>query len=139
MSSSRSTFARTYATLVGVALVPAGVVAGLGCVVVSGLSTDLGFRSVLAGCGVSWVAGCVGAIPIALVLVARSTQAVNSVLASTAIRFVSVLLLVVPLMLSGWFNRKALVSSVAVSYLVMLLVDSIFAAYALKRMSENES
>ena len=139
MSSSRPSFTRTYAAFVGMALVSAGVVAGLGCIVVARSSTEAGIRSVLAGCGISWVASCAGAIPVALALAARSTQAANSILASTAVRFLVVLALVVPLVLSGWFDDRVFVVSVAVSYLLMLLLDTSFAIRATKRLSESTS
>ena len=139
MSSSRAIFVRTYAAFAGVAFATAGIVAAGGCAVVTRLAVSTGIESVLIGCGISWVASCAGAIPIALTVAARSNQAVNSVLASTAIRFTVVLILVAPLLLSGWFDRKALVMSLAASYLLTLLVDSMFAVRALRRPSESES
>ena len=137
MSGPRLSFARTYLAFAGVALVSAGILAGLGCLVAGGLSVDRGCRSVLAGCGISLVASLGGALPITVALVGRSRQMVNAILGSTVIRFATVIVLIIPLMLSGWFDRPALVISVAASYFVMLLLDTSFAVRAVKRLSES--
>ena len=56
---------------------------------------------------------------------------------STGVRFLVVLVLVVPAVLSGWFHRNALVTWVAFSYMTMLLVDTTFAVRLMKRFEEN--
>ncbi len=139
MSRSRPTFAGTFAVFAGVALVSAVVLAAIGCALVAGMSTEAGCRSVLAGCGISLLASCAGAIPVSLAVVGRSDQPANAILGSTAIRFLVVLALVAPAAMSGWFDRRVLVASVGVSYLLMLLLDTAFAVRAMKRLSKRES
>ena len=139
MSGSGPSFVRTYVAFVGVALATASLVACLGGAVV-GFSWPQGrWPSVLAGCGVSWVASCAGAIPVAMAVSARSAQTFNAILGSTAARFLVVLVLVVPLTYCGWFDRVTLVGSTAGSYLLMLLLDTVLAVRVIKRIGESDS
>jgi len=46
--------------------------------------------------------------------------------------------LVVPLVLSGWFDRTVLVLFVAVSYLMMLLVDTLLAVRMIRRAEDQK-
>ena len=81
----------------------------------------------------SWIASCIGALPTAVALSSRPKQAATAVLASTMIRFVTAIVLVVPLVLSGWFDRTVLVLFVAVCYLMMLVVDTLLAVRFIRR------
>jgi len=129
---------RHFAALAGAATLTAGIVAGVGCLAAPRLTEQSVLREVLLGIGASWLASCIGAVPLALGMAARSRQMANAILGSTAVRFFVVLLLVVPLTLSGWFDRVALVLSVAVSYLCLLAVDTYFAARAMKSLDRAE-
>jgi hypothetical protein len=130
---------RNFAVLSSVATLTAGIVAGLGCLAAPRLTDQSVLREVLLGTGVSWLASCIGAVPLALAIAGRSRQMANAILGSTALRFFVVLLLVVPLTLSGWVDRTALALSVAVSYLCLLAVDTYFAARAAKSLDRAES
>ena len=130
---------RSYAALVGVASASAAGVACLGYWPTVRFAGEDTVGSMLVGCGVSWLASCIGAIPLARALSERSALTVSAILASTAIRFVTVLLLVAPLALSGWVDRVVLVLWVAVSYMVLLMVDTAFAVHGIKRLIENDS
>ena len=139
MSEADGQLLLSYARLVGAALLVVAVVACLGywpTIRIAGVET---VWSMLVGCGVSWIAGCVGAIPLARAMSRRSPQPAFAVLASTALRFVTVLLLIVPLALSGWFEPTPLVLWVAVSYVVLLMLDTAFTVRAVKRTGENDS
>lgn len=116
-----------------------GLVAGIGYVSTSRLANGEGVAAMLAGCGVSFVASCLGSIPIALALAGPDSNRATAILASTALRFLTVLVLVVPLVFSGWLNQKVFVLWVAVSYLVLLLVDTALAVRLLGRESKNET
>jgi len=129
---------RSFASFVLAASGAVLVLAGLGCLVIVPLTGRPVTREVLVGCGVSWFVSCVGAIPIALAISARSKQMANAILGSTAARFIVVLLLVVPLALSGWFDRVALVLAVAVSYLCLLVIDTYMAVRTLSRLNTTE-
>lgn len=139
MTPVKGRFLRSYATFVGAAAVSAGAVIAVGYFPTVRLAGDDAVGSMLAGCAASWIAGCVGAVPLARTIPFRSPKSGIAVLASTVIRFVVVLLLVVPFVLSGWFDRVVFVLWTAISYMVMLLVDTALAVHWIKRMSENGS
>ncbi len=133
MTVSDRGFLRSYATFVGVAALCALLLAGLGVAITIRMSGSEAVGSMLAGCGVSWLASCVGAIPVATALTKTPSQRSMAILSSTMWRFLTVLILVGPLALSGWLDRTVLVAAVAVSYLVLLLVDTLFAVRMLQR------
>ena len=139
MSCERRSFGATYAAFVAVSAISGGVVALIGYGIVSRLDVEHAVRSVLAGCGISWLASCAGAIPITVALAGGSRYPANAILGSTAIRSLVAGALVVPLLFSGWFDRTTLVGALAGSYLVMLLLDSVFAVRAMKRLTESDS
>jgi hypothetical protein len=62
-------------------------------------------------------------------------RAVNAVLAATTIRFLVVLALAAPLLLGNWFPRTVLVVSLAASYMLILLTDSLLAVRMIRRYS----
>jgi hypothetical protein len=117
----------------GVGLTAAVVVAAVALPVAD--RTTAGFGAVLAGCGASWLASCVGAVPIALAMTTAPQRAVNAVLAATTIRFLVVLALAAPLLLGNWFPRTVLVVSLAASYMLILLTDSLLAVRMIRRYS----
>ncbi len=116
----------TYTLLIGAALATTIVLAGLGYWPTIRVAGDQAVWSMLIGCLVSWLSSCVGAIPLARGLSEGGPQPALAVLYSTAFRFVTVLLLVVPLVLGSGLDRTAFVVWVALSYLVLLLVDTVF-------------
>ena len=121
MNSNARTFVGRFASFAVVGFVTAALVAGVGtCVVGSG-----SVGAVLAGCGVSWISSCAGAIPLAVAAGDAPQKIANAVLASTAVRFLVVLALAAPLLLGGWFPGKVLAVSLGVSYLLLLTVDSV--------------
>lgn len=133
-------FSRRYLTLVGVALLSALVIAALGYVPAVRTTWGGGARSLLGGCSISWIASCAGALPLAVVLSRGPTgNAVTALLAATGVRFLTVLVLVVPAVFSGWFDRVSLVLWVAVSYLLMLAVDTLLAVRIIERLKEKRS
>ena len=138
MTKARATFGGYYAAFVGIGLVTALSVAAIGYYPTERHAGGGGALSMLLGCGVSWIASCIGALPTASALSSRPKQAGTAVLASTMVRFVTALVLVVPLVLSGWFDRTVLVLFVAVSYLMMLMVDTLLAVRMIRRAEEQK-
>lgn len=138
MNRSRPTPVGVYVTLAGVALLTTGLIAGLACVATASMPDGPPIGAIFAGCGISWLASCAGAVPVASALAAKSPQLAMAILMATAVRFVAVLVLVVPLVLSDWFARTTLVVCVAVSYLPTLLVDTLIAIQKMKRVFEDE-
>lgn len=139
MTPARTSFARSYVKFVATAAVTAALLAGLGYFPTVRLVEEGAAAAMLAGCGISWASSCFGAIPLATAASGPTKRAAEAILLSTAVRFVAALLLVVPAALSGWFNRNALVLWVAISYMIMLLVDTTFAVRLMKRVDENKS
>ena len=83
--------------------------------------------AMFAGCGVSLVGSLLGAIPFTWARRDSARDVSQAILLSTALRFLAVILLAVSLALSGWFQRVPLLVWVAISYLVLLMVDTGFA------------
>ncbi len=90
----------------------------------------------LAGCGISLVASWIGAIPIALARREAGVETAQAILLSTGLRFAVVLVLALSVALSGWFARPALLTWVAISYVVLLPADTLYAV-RLNRMAQK--
>ncbi len=133
MTKDKPSFIGYYWMFVGVGLAVAVVVAGLGAIPTIRLAGVDGIKGLAAGCLVSWIATCVGALPVSLSLASHPKEAATAVLTATMVRFIAALALVVPLVLSGWFDRKILVLFVAISYMLMLLVDTLLAVRVIRR------
>ena len=139
MTGPNGRFLPWYAAFVGAATASACVIACVGYFPTVRIAGQDAVWAMVIGCGVSWVASCVGAIPLAMAASGRSSQPAMAVLGSTVLRFLTVLLLVVPLVLGSSLDRRVMIFWVAVSYLLMLLVDTAFAIRVTKRVKGNES
>ncbi len=139
MSSAGGSFWASYATFVATALLTATVVAALGYVPTVRLAGSDAAWPLVVGCGISWLASCAGAVPLALAATGKPSQAASSILVSTGVRFLTVILVVAPVVLSGWLERTVLVLWVGISYLLMLLVDSAFAIRVMNRAVESDA
>lgn len=83
--------------------------------------------AMLAGCAVSVIGSVAGMVPLAVAWRASMRRTVRAVLMAMVFRFVVVLGLALSLGLSGWFARAPLLVWVAISYVVLLVVDTIHA------------
>jgi len=92
--------------------------------------------AVLAGCGISWVSSVCGAIPLARAFSKDPRQAGLSVMASTAVRFLVVLIAAAPLALMKWFPNEWFLGSLGVSYVLMLVMDTYLAVRWIRKTSE---
>ncbi|MGB2986147.1 MAG: hypothetical protein WBE26_09720 [Phycisphaerae bacterium] len=81
----------------------------------------------LMGCGISLLASMIGAIPVVAAWRGPATKMPLAILMSTAVRFLVVLLLALSVALSGWFDRTPLLIWVALSYLLLLVADTLYA------------
>lgn len=124
-----------FARYAGVGCIAVGLIAGLGYVPTIRIAGPEAIGSMLAGCGVSLAAGCVGAAALVWCTTRPASEAALAVLVSTALRFMTVLLLVIPVALSGFVDRNVFVVWVAVSYLPMLMLDTFVAVRVSKRRS----
>ena len=138
MTKPRATFAGYFSVFVGAGLATALFVAAVGYFPMLRLRGGAGAAALAVGCCVSWIAGCIGSLPTASALSSRPKQVTTAVLASTMVRFMTALVLVVPLVLSGWFDKTVLVLIVAVSYLMMLMVDTMLAVRMIRRVQEQK-
>ncbi len=132
-------FLRSYVRFVALAAASAVAIIALGYVPTVRLAGRDAVGAMVAGCGASWLASCVGAIPVAWAQAQRSTQPGLAIMASTTLRFVTVLLAVAVLILSGWQHPKVLALWVGISYLLMLAVDTVFAVNIMKRVKVDDS
>lgn len=127
------------AAFAGLALLAAGVIAGLAYFPTVSLVGAVALPSMLLGCGISWLASCAGAVPVALAVAGRSGNAgqagnaTNAVLGGTAVRFLTALVLAAPLAFASGIDRRVLIACLAASYLLMLPLDTYFAVWTLKR------
>ena len=132
-------FLRSYVRFVALAAASAVVIIALGYLPTVRFAGRDAVWAMVAGCGASWLASCVGAIPVAWAQAQRSTQPGLAIMASTTLRFLTVLLAVVVLILSGWPDPKVLAFWVGISYLLMLAVDTVFAVNVMKRVKVEDS
>lgn len=137
MTPARPSFASSYVRFAATAVATAALLAALGYVPTVRLIGDGAVAAIIGGCGISLAASCLGAIPLAAAASGPAAKSAQGILMSTGVRFLVVLVLVVPAVLSGWFHRNALVTWVAFSYMTMLLVDTTFAVRLMKRFEEN--
>ncbi len=127
MTSVNERFLRWYAAAIGVALAVVTLIGAIGYWPTLRLGGRGAVPAMAVGCAISWIASCVGAVPLAWATARRSAQQANAILVSTGVRFLTVLALVVPAVFSGWLDRTPLVIWVAISYLLLLVVDTMFA------------
>ncbi len=81
-------------------------------------------RAMLAGCGVGVVASALGGVP---VLLFSEVGGATGALAAMAVRFAAALGLGLAAALSGSFERGPLLLWMAISYMVLLTVDTRYA------------
>lgn len=98
-----------------------------------------GVAGMLVGIAMSVTAGALGSIPVALAMVGDRDKVPTAVLGATCIRFLVVLLLVASLGWTDLLPRVPMVAWVAISYLVLLLVDTLGAVSSLRALREVRS
>lgn len=139
MTGQGQRFLPRYLLFAATALLTVVVLAGLGYVPTVRIAGPDAVWAMLTGCLVSWIASCVGAVPLALALTRNETQPASAILLSMALRFFVVLVLVVPLALSGLIDKVVTLLWVALSYMLLLVVDTLYATSMVKQNSQGES
>lgn len=134
-----ATYFRRLGLCVAVSLATALLIAAIGYVPTVRMAGRENVTTMLLGCGVSWLAGCAGAVWIASAAAGSASQQSLGVLGSTAVRFAAVLVMVVPIVLSGAVDKRVFVFWVVLSYLVLLMVDTALAVRLLNRDDKNET
>jgi hypothetical protein len=84
-------------------------------------------RAMLAGCGVGTVASALGGVPVLLFSGVGGASGASGVLAAMAVRFAAALGLGLAAALTGSFERGPLLLWLAISYMVLLTVDTRYA------------
>jgi hypothetical protein len=84
-------------------------------------------RAMLAGCGVGVVASALGGVPVLLFSGTGGMSGGTGALAAMAVRFAAALGLGLAAALSGSFERGPLLLWLAISYMVLLTVDTRYA------------
>ena len=92
--------------------------------------------SMFAGCGISLFASLAGAVPILRARGKPAREAIVAVMAAMGLRVCLVVILGLAAVLSGWFQVAPLLIWLALSYVVLLVVDTRLAVSGL-RASEN--
>jgi hypothetical protein len=127
MTPARKSFVRLYFWYAFAASIAAIIIVILGYIPTVRIAGPDAVAAMLAGCGVSWLASCLAVAPLAAARAQGQQQMASAVLLSTGVRFIAVLFLVVPLTLSGWFEQTVLVVWAGISYLLLLLIDTVVA------------
>lgn len=120
-------------------------VAGVGYVPTKRLAGSDGTLAMAVGCGISLIASAMGAVPVVLARRQMGTDSqaagrrLNAVMMSMVVRFFVVLILGVAAALSRVFETAPLLVWLAISYVVLLTVDTFFALRAVKGSNAQES
>ena len=137
MTGTASSALRHWLFFVAASLATAMLVMAIGYYPTVKIAGEGALVGMVAGCGASLLASCLGAIPLALAAAGRVSHNANAVLGSTLVRFMTVLIVVVPLAFVEVPHRKVFVFWVAISYLLMLAVDTGLAVRTLRRADDN--
>ena len=129
MHGELQVFGRKYLCLAAAGVATALALALLGYFPTARLAGSEALAGMFVGIGVSLVAGLLGAVPVGLTAVRTPEKTPQAVLLSTALRLVVVLALTASVILSGWFDRIVVGVWVGISYLAMLVVDTVFAVH----------
>ena len=116
------------ALLLAVGYVPTLRIAGAG-----------GVTGMLFGVSACVAAGLIGAVPVCRALAYAPEKIPNAVMLSMLLRFLITMALVLCLTFSGWVERTPFICWVAISYLVLLVVEtstSLASVKALRRVAE---
>lgn len=127
---------KRYSLFVASTLAACGAVLVVGYLPTRSLGGEAAIAAMVAGCLISVLASLVGGIPVAL---ARrdSLGGIQSILASFALRFIVVLAAALAVALSGYFERGPLLVWVGISYLACLVIDTLYALAAVRRLTET--
>jgi len=134
MSASRRRAAAGYLRFVASTVGLVALAFAVGYVPTRAWAGGLARRAMVAGCTIGLLASWLGAVPVALAAAREPKGGQQVVFGAMALRLAVVLLLALPAALSGWFARGPLLVWVAISYSVLLTVDTRYALVALKKV-----
>lgn len=102
------------------------IIAGLGYLPTLQIAGENAIKAMVAGCFISFLASGIGVIPVLLARREPTSNITQAILISTGLRFLLVLMLTLSIALSGWFETAPLLIWVAISYMALLTIDTLF-------------
>ena len=133
---SNHSFGHYYVRLVAISAACCAILAAVGYLPTVRLAGAAGLEAMLFGLLVSLATSALGAIPVCLAMGQGRANAANAILAGMAVRFLTILILVASFAFSGLVDRTVFVVWVAVSYLALLLVDTLISVATMNSLQE---
>lgn len=121
--------ARRYVRFAGLATAVAVLLAAVGWLPTRNLAGDAGTAAMLAACALALVASLVGGAPV-LLADRDGSASVSAVLGSSLLRLTLLVGLAVAVVLAGALPRTPFLVWAAIAYLVLLVVDTLYASAA---------
>ncbi len=131
------TFGHYYLIMIAVSVLCGLALLGIGYVPTLRIAGGDGVTAMFVGVAVSVVATVLGSLPVAFALVGPPAKVPLAILGATCVRFLVVLMLVAPLAYFQVVQQVPFVLWVAISYLVLLLVDTLNAVFSLRSLRET--
>lgn len=138
MSPARSDGVRV-GGLVGLAVGVTALLLAVGYLPTRHAGGPAAVAAMVAGCGIGLVATLLGAVPIALARGAPAMTRASWALGAMLVRLLGALLLGGLASLGGWFERAPLLIWLAISYLALLAVETMFAVKLLGKSGREEA
>jgi hypothetical protein len=114
-----------FGKLAAAGLVPMALAATVGAYITQQVAGAAGLKAIAAGCGVGLVGNWLGIVPVAMVADLSSREGGLAALMGTGIRFLAALVMTPVLALSGWVLATPFVVGVVISYMAILLGETI--------------
>ena len=127
MTPTRSSTVGESLRFIALGIAVTGIVILLGWIPTTRIGGPEAGPAMLAGCVISMLGSLVGGIPIIMATRGPARTMPQAILLSTALRFLLVMILALSAALSGWFDRTPLLIWVAISYLLLLAADTLYA------------
>lgn len=122
-----------YLRLVGLIVAVAVLLGAVGIVPTRRIAGDNGIPAMIAGIVGSVLAGSIGLIPAVFARQKAPADRQVAMLGATSLRMLVTLALVCVLVFGGWFERKTLVTWSAISYVVLLVVETMCVVQMMRR------
>ena len=131
------TFGHYYLIMIAASVLCGLALLGIGYFPTLRVTGSDGVTAMFVGVAVSVLATALGSLPVAFALVGPPDKVPLAILGATCVRFLVVLVLVAPLAYFDVVLRVPFVLWVAISYLVLLLVDTLNAVFNLRSLRET--
>lgn len=129
--------AARYLRFLGTAVAAGAVLVLVGYPATRRLGGEGGVEAMVVACAVSVVASAVGALPVAFGSGATPADRLNRTLGAMVARLFVALLLGAAAALSGWLATGPLLIWLVISYLALLILDTVYALRVLRDPEES--